>query len=44
MSYKGSQVAIIKVNGKAIFSYKTYVLINCQTVELNDVEVKLKVL
>ena len=40
MSYKGSQDAIIEINGKAIFSYKIIFLINLHTVALYAAEVK----
>ena len=44
MSYKGSEGAIVKKNGKAIFSNKIHFLINCHMVALDAVEVKIKVL
>ena len=40
MSYKGSQCAIVEINGKGIFSYKVHFLINLHTVALYVVEVK----
>ena len=44
MSYKGSKGAIVKKNGKAIFSIKIHFLIKCHMVALDAVEVKIKVL
>ena len=44
MGYKGSQGAIKKINGKAIFFYKIHFLTNCHTVALDAVKVKIKVL
>ena len=40
MGYKGSQGALVKINGKAIFSYKMHFLIDCHTVALDAAEVK----
>ena len=40
MSYKGSQGALVEINGKAIFSYKMHFLINLHTVALYAIEVK----
>ena len=40
MSYTGFQGAIVEINGKANFSYKSHFLINLHTVALYAVEVK----
>ena len=39
--YKGSQGAILKVIGIAIFAYKMHFLINCLIVALDEVEVQI---
>ena len=36
--------AIVKINGKAIVSHNMHFLVNCHTVALEAVEVKIKVL
>ena len=41
MGYEGSHDAIVKINGKAIFSYKMHFLKNGHTVALDAVEVKI---
>ena len=44
MGYEGYQDAIVKINGKAIFSYKMHFLKSGHTVALDAVEVKIEVL
>ena len=44
MGYKGSQGAVVTINGKAIFSHKMHFLINYHTEALYSIEVKINIL
>ena len=42
MDYKGSQPAIVKINGKAILFFKMHFLINYHMIALYAVEIKIR--